>query len=438
MAPAKPAAEVSLFYSSDVRGIEAPAEGAKGANVLSRRAMLVDRARIEAGAVIQVDAGDLVPSSGDRADLDTPEKLEQRARLVLAAYQRMGVDAVTPGERELDIAPARLRKMLSATEMAVVAANVVDKKGDHPFAADKLLTAGGRSVGVFGILDLQSNAPSRGEMVLTDPIAASRQAVDGLRARGAALVVGLFHMTGGLARAKEILAQVPDIDVVVLGHGAEGMTAGKMDIVGRTRVVHADGGAGRVGRLDVRSLAPGSGGPTYEDQLLDVPTSIPAHVGVELLFQLDKEPVHEPSAVGADGKPIFENWSYGSNGACILCHARAAEQWKTTDHAHALATLKKSGHDHDRECIGCHTTGYLLAGGTRRVKTAVEQFSDVGCECCHGPSVNHIRSLNKKKGTSRKVDPAICLGCHTIDRNGDLFDAVTAMKEILGPGHGAP
>ena len=79
-----------------------------------------------------------------------------------------------------------------------------------------------------------------------------------------------------------------------------------------------------------------------------------------------------------------------------------------------------------------------MAGGTRRLKTAIDQFSDVGCECCHGPSVNHIRSLNKKKGTSRKVSPAVCLGCHTVDRNGDLFDAVAAMKDMVGPGHGMP
>jgi hypothetical protein len=439
--PLKAPAELSLFYSSDARGGGAPAEGATGVGGLARRATFVDRARIEAGAVLQVDAGDLVAVSGDRADLDTPEKVEQRTRLLFASYQRMGVDVVTLGERELAIAPARLRKILSAApDVAVVAANVVDKKGDHPFPTDKLIAAGGRSIGVFGILDPPPDASPTGgmkEIVLTDPVVASRQAVEALRSGGARLVVGLFHVAGGLAKTKEILAQVNDIDVVVLGHGAEGMEAGSKAIVGKTRVVYAEGGAGQVGRLDVRSLD-GASEPDYDDQRLALPSSIPAQVGVDLLFQLDKEPVHEPSTTTADGRQIFENWTYGSNGACVLCHPRAVEQWKTTDHAHALATLKKGGHDHDRECIGCHTTGYLLAGGTRRVKTAVDQFSDVGCECCHGPSVNHIRSLNKKKGTSRKVDPSLCLGCHTIDRNGDLFDAAAAMKDMIGPGHGAP
>ncbi len=113
-------------------------------------------------------------------------------------------------------------------------------------------------------------------------------------------------------------------------------------------------------------------------------------------------------------------------------------QWKTTDHADAMATLKKKGHDHDPACIGCHTTGYLLPGGTRYVETAVEKFADVGCECCHGPSAPHVRSVDKKKGTSRKVGAEVCLGCHTPDQNVGAFDYDSAVASILGPGHGAP
>jgi hypothetical protein len=400
--------ELALFYSSDMRG--------KGD--LPRRATLVDRARIEAGGVVQVDAGDM--TSGNSA------------RLTIAAYQRMGLDVVTLGEEELKMAPDVLRKVFSVTDLTVVASNLTDKKGEAPFPTEKLVTAGSHSLGVLGILDV---APG-GEWVLTDPIVASRRAVESLRARGAKLVVALFHLEGGFAKAKEILVEVPDIDVVVLGHRVEGMQLAKLEMVGRTRVVQAGGVAG-VGRLDIRSLN-SSHDPEYVDQVVDVPSSVPAQVGVDLLFQLDKEPPKEPPTVGADGKTIFENWTYGSNGACVLCHPREAAQWNATDHAHALASLKKGRHDQDRECIGCHTTGYLLPGGTRRIKTAVEQFSDVGCECCHGASVNHIRATNKKKGTSRSVDPALCLGCHTIDRNGDLFDAVAAMKQIVGPGHGMP
>jgi hypothetical protein len=66
------------------------------------------------------------------------------------------------------------------------------------------------------------------------------------------------------------------------------------------------------------------------------------------------------------------------------------------------------------------------------------QFADIGCEGCHGPSVTHVRSEDKKRGTVRDPDPVTCLGCHTPDQNIGAFDPVAAMKEVVGPGHGAP
>jgi CxxC motif-containing protein (DUF1111 family) len=82
--------------------------------------------------------------------------------------------------------------------------------------------------------------------------------------------------------------------------------------------------------------------------------------------------------------------------------------------------------------------GFLQPGGTRDIVMVESGFADVGCEACHGPSAEHVRSNDKKLGTSRKVDPIICLGCHTPDQNLSDFDPVSAMKELLGPGHGMP
>jgi hypothetical protein len=103
-----------------------------------------------------------------------------------------------------------------------------------------------------------------------------------------------------------------------------------------------------------------------------------------------------------------------------------------------MAILKTNRHDRDPACLGCHTTGYLQPGGTQNVDTALQQFSEVGCESCHGPSARHVRSLDKKKGTSLKVDATVCLGCHTPDQNLGPFDYDAARRAILGPGHGAP
>ena len=119
-----------------------------------------------------------------------------------------------------------------------------------------------------------------------------------------------------------------------------------------------------------------------------------------------------------------------------MCHQAQAAQWQTTDHAGALDTLKKNKHDAEPVCLGCHMTGYLLPGGTRRLSTAYTYFANVGCESCHGPSAEHMRAQNKKTGTSRVVGAEICLGCHTSDQNIGAFEFAAALKSVLGKGHG--
>ncbi len=140
---------------------------------------------------------------------------------------------------------------------------------------------------------------------------------------------------------------------------------------------------------------------------------------------------------GAVPDPPPEDWTYGSNGACALCHQPQMAHWKTTAHAHALETLRKKGRDKDPECISCHTTGYFRPGGTHYTKTATTFFADVGCESCHGPSVLHVRAQNKT-GTIRNVGPKVCLECHTPDQTNGEFDYARYLRAVLGPGHGMP
>jgi hypothetical protein len=137
-------------------------------------------------------------------------------------------------------------------------------------------------------------------------------------------------------------------------------------------------------------------------------------------------------------RPYGEGWTYSSTAMCASCHQSQVAQWRTTDHGHAFATLQAKGHDREPLCIGCHMTGFLLPGGPQNFETARTQFTDVGCEACHGPSVEHVVSVDKHKGTSRKVDPLVCLGCHTPDQNLGDFVVADAMKEVVGPGHGLP
>jgi Cytochrome c554 and c-prime len=461
--PSKAKANIALIYSGDLRGrVSAQGTGPDTEGGLARRATVVDRARLEVGTVAQVDAGDFLPVATD-TERDPaapgPKDLPRWLELVANGYRRLGVDAVTLGERELAQDPRRLRALLQAAHVQVVLANLVDRKGAPAFPADKLIDADGISIGVFGVTELGAASAALKEKwkkagyTLTPPEEAARTTAASLRARGAAFVVALVHAESGQVRGKEIVAGARDVDVAILGHGGEGHD-GAVALIkddARPHIATAGGRGMSVGRMDVRfgATVAEHKTPAIEDRVVPLTKAIKEQLGVGLLTRVLTVPMFDSDRLMAQAKKLnrvpkemirdlYEHWDYASTKACGYCHEKQVPQWNTTDHSHALATLKKGKHDHDPACLGCHVMGYLQPGGTRDIVMALGGFADVGCEACHGPSAEHVRSVNKKKGTSRHVDPIICLGCHTPDWNTGPFDPIAATKEILGPGHAAP
>jgi hypothetical protein len=455
--PPKPKPNLALIYTADLQGCVSPrGTGPDTEGGLARRATVVDRARLEAGTVMQVDAGDFLPIATD-TERDPaapgPKDLPRWLDLVASSYRRLGVDVVTLGERELAQDPKRLRGLLQAAHVSVVLANLVDRKGTLAFPADKLIDAGGISIGVFGVTEVGATAAAawkKSGYTLTPPEEAARTVSSSLRARGAAFVVALVHAESGQARAKEIVAGARDVDVAILGHGGPGhdgaIALGKDDT--RPHFFAAGSRGMSVGRLDVRFAAEHKP-PAIEDRVVPLTKAIKEQLGVGLLTRVLTVPMFDSDLLMAKAKKmnrvpkemmrdLYEHWDYASTKACGYCHEKQVPQWNTTDHSHALATLKKGKHDRDPNCLGCHVMGFLQPGGTRDMVMSIGGFADVGCEACHGPSAEHVRSVNKKKGTSRHVDPIVCLGCHTPDWNTGPFDPVAATKEILGPGHAAP
>jgi Cytochrome c554 and c-prime len=396
---------------------------------LARRATLVDEARAQSGVLVQVDAGGLLPT------LEL-EGLSRRARLLLAAYARMGVDALIPGKSELALGPDKLRSLANAAGVPVLAANLVSANGETVFPALRVVQTGNWPIGIFGIVEFpeaESAIMSPWGLRTTDPIVAARAAVASLHAQGAKFVIGCLHVPGGTARAHTIAALSGAVDVVVLSHGGDPENQGIGEGTSR-RVFLAGQGGGTVGRIDVRTVG---GRRVMQHRELHT-ANVPEQVGVALLLRIDAAPVlaHPPEDAPKPHHGIFERWTYASTNGCALCHEREVQQWMTTDHAHAFATLRDAGRATDPACLGCHMTGFLRPGGTQYLDTATISFPDVGCEACHGPSADHVGSVNKKTGTSRTVDPVVCLGCHAPDQSVEPFDYAAARQKIIGPGHG--
>jgi len=121
---------------------------------------------------------------------------------------------------------------------------------------------------------------------------------------------------------------------------------------------------------------------------------------------------------------------------CQRCHTTEHAFWKTTQHGHAIDTLRERNKEFDRSCIGCHVTGYREPGGS--VLGNLRGLENVQCEQCHGPGSNHINNpslVNVPGGVHREVTETTCLKCH-VPEHSPKFNFERYLPRVLGPGHG--
>jgi hypothetical protein len=139
----------------------------------------------------------------------------------------------------------------------------------------------------------------------------------------------------------------------------------------------------------------------------------------------------EKPAPPAAGKPGFAGVE-----ECGSCHKAAVAFWKTTRHAAAWQTLVEVGKQGNRDCVGCHLTGWLEPGGS--TLGVNEALRDVQCEVCHGPASLHVDENGHDKPRSIARAPAedLCATrCHTAEHS-DTFQREAYLRDVTGPGHG--
>jgi hypothetical protein len=100
---------------------------------------------------------------------------------------------------------------------------------------------------------------------------------------------------------------------------------------------------------------------------------------------------------------------------CIRCHVAEGEQWKTTHHSRAWATLTERHKDATPECVPCHVVGYKQPGGFG-MNTTGAVMSNVQCENCHGMGTKHEAFA----ASSQKLTEATCMACHTTSTSPDF------------------
>jgi 5'-nucleotidase/UDP-sugar diphosphatase len=245
-APGAPADSLVLLHTNDVHSHLDPLRGAAGSELVggaAARAALLARERALGGATLTLDAGDVFQGT---AYFNYFHGIPE-----YRAMSRMSYDAGAIGNHELDGGPVGWLRVRREATFPLLSANVFVAAestwaaglapvpdslrgrphwvGGTPVPPEVQLRElcqpflireiGGRRIALLGLMTgelpyIVAPGPNRGTAV-SDPIAAAKAIVPGLRAR-ADVVIAISHL--GLDDDRRLAAHVPGIDVIVGGH----------------------------------------------------------------------------------------------------------------------------------------------------------------------------------------------------------------------------
>jgi 5'-nucleotidase len=214
--PAAPAV-VTILHFNDVYEIE-PVEGGK-AGGLARVATLLARLKRTSAPVIATLGGDyLSPSAIGTARVDGQPLA---GRQMVDVLDSVGLQWATFGNHEFDLSEDAFHARLAQGRFRLVSSNVTDATG-KPFentvvSAIVPVSVRGRTIRV-GLIGLTLDSTKKAWVRYGAPVESARSAVAALQGRVDA-IVALTHLA--LAADADLVAAVPEIDVVLGGHEHE-------------------------------------------------------------------------------------------------------------------------------------------------------------------------------------------------------------------------
>ncbi len=199
--------------------------------------------------VVQVEAGCVFFMYGYSFTAREPgESLIRRAEVLARGMDRMGIDAINIGGRDLaaglDVLQERLMKQ-HGSDLPFISANIVDAKtGKLVFPAYRVIGVGKIKVGIFGVMK-----PSRGldpQVEVLDPQETAIKAVSELKDK-VDFIVALADM--GLTEMVTIVDSVEGINVAVVTSGT--ISRDKPEFAGETAIVSPGSGGKHLGIMKI-------------------------------------------------------------------------------------------------------------------------------------------------------------------------------------------
>lgn len=366
----------------------------------------------------------------DLGDFSSNKKVvdEFETRFIWKTMEKMGYVASTPGVRELNLWPF-YHEISEQSPIRVVSSNltVVENGQKRPVGIESFVTEiNGVDVGFFAVMgenELQTVKEIEGiSFEHEDPLAAAERIVPELR-KQAEMVVLMSQLNPQETRT--LVQKVPGIDVALVGRRPAWIDRAVME---STTIVQETGIRGQFHGEMVVIVDPDGRVVDWGSRNITLAQAMPE----------DAEIAAEVSQVQAETKELIKasqkqrtsdlehklsSERYLGADRCGRCHEAEHQQWAQSAHAKAFDTLMTDQKHENKECIGCHVTGWEIPSGfTDLASTA--NLKNVQCESCHNVGTMHARGADVVKVTEET-----CVKCHTGDWGKD-FDFKRDLKKV--------
>jgi len=167
-------------------------------------------------------------------------------------------------------------------------------------------------------------------------------------------------------------------------------------------------------RLQVAEPVAGGGELAIDFRAIPVTEDLPQKPSLVRLYKDYQQLVKERGLLEKYPRFVLpDGLQYVGSQSCKACHAYEYEKWSSKAHAKAYATLVEVGSQYDPECAICHVVGMEYESGFVS-EEQTPHLKDVGCENCHGPGSEHIKTAGEAKTSGPQSS---CLDCHTPEKS---------------------
>jgi 2',3'-cyclic-nucleotide 2'-phosphodiesterase (5'-nucleotidase family) len=285
----KQPARLVILYSGDLLGkIRSCGCTDEDSGGLARRATYSLETRLKEDNILVLDVGDLFSSEMSFS--------KGEAELTMEALDMMGVDVVTPGEKDFIFGLPFLQSVNENLSFEIIAANIVHPEtGDlvfgKGFTVKKL--KGGLKIAITGVLDESIRFPPYidDSNFKVEPAGETLRRIIPAMKQQADILILLSHL--GMENSKILLSEIQDFDLAIIGHGKP--IVKKVEKLGKTLILAAGGIGQFIGRADIAIASSGeiiSGSM----KLVLLPNEMAVHPGIRDLFSEYNLPMTDKDA----------------------------------------------------------------------------------------------------------------------------------------------